>query len=115
MDEFKFCQSDIKLVTDELGKTPTDDEIIIHLLKLLENAKPGDVLFFYYIGHGGRRESKNYNNNSGFIEYISLGMNALGVRTVIPGRFLTLILSSLMSLLCIFLHFNITFTTNLII
>ncbi|PNX72731.1 metacaspase type ii [Trifolium pratense] len=83
MKEFEFSQKDITLVTDALGKTPTDKEIINHLLNLLANAQPGDIFLFYYIGHGGRRESKEYNNNSGYIEYISLGKNAEGVKTFI--------------------------------
>ncbi|XP_045810042.1 metacaspase-5-like [Trifolium pratense] len=86
MKEFEFSQKDITLVTDALGKTPTDKEIINHLLNLLANAQPGDIFLFYYIGHGGRRESKEYNNNSGYIEYISLGKNAEGVKTFISDN-----------------------------
>eukprot|EP00253_Pinus_taeda_P012973 PITA_12973 len=51
---FGFAKENINLLidTDESYAKPTGENIIRALVKMIKQAKPGDVLFFHYSGHG---------------------------------------------------------------
>eukprot|EP00253_Pinus_taeda_P035708 PITA_35708 len=51
---FGFAKENINLLidTDKSYTKPTGENIIRALVKMIEQAKPGDVLFFHYSGHG---------------------------------------------------------------
>jgi hypothetical protein len=49
---YSFQKSSIKKLTDDTVMKPTKINIINELTSLLQNATTGDVLFFFYSGHG---------------------------------------------------------------
>ncbi|CAI9099370.1 OLC1v1036177C1 [Oldenlandia corymbosa var. corymbosa] len=54
IQRFKFHPEDIELLTDKPGSLvmPTGANIIKSLNRMVDQAQPGDVLFFHYSGHG---------------------------------------------------------------
>eukprot|EP01018_Ginkgo_biloba_P039151 Gb_12947 [translate_table: standard] len=71
---FGFAKKNIDLLidTDAEHAQPTGQNIRLALLKMIEQAKPGDVLFFHYSGHGTLvpKENNGSANNEGYDECI---------------------------------------------
>ncbi|KAF8705336.1 Peptidase C14, partial [Rhizoctonia solani] len=58
-EQFGFRKENIVKLTDDTTEThsfPTKENIISAMLWLVEDAKPGDSLFFHFSGHGGQTE-----------------------------------------------------------
>jgi len=55
-----FNNNNIKILTDNTNIKPTKDNILNNFINLLKNAKSGDIIFFFYSGHG----SNTVDNNS---------------------------------------------------
>jgi metacaspase-1 len=51
--------TDFKILTDLTSTKPTKNNILNELKNLIVNAKSGDVLFFYYSGHGSYTYDRN--------------------------------------------------------
>jgi len=60
-----FNFPNIKLLTDNTSIKPTRDNILNNFTSLLSNAKSGDVIFFFYSGHGSYTADKNNNEFTG--------------------------------------------------
>eukprot|EP01018_Ginkgo_biloba_P039150 Gb_08841 [translate_table: standard] len=72
---FGFARENINLLvdTDAAHPQPTAQNIRQALVKMIEQAKPGDVLFFHYSGHGALIPKENNgiaNNEDGYEECI---------------------------------------------
>lgn len=50
--KYGYKQTNINLITDTTGLTPTRSAILNSLIKLLKNSVVGDKLFFMFSGHG---------------------------------------------------------------
>jgi len=61
---------DFKILTDLTGTKPTKSNILNELKDLIMNAKTGDVLFFYFSGHGSYTYDKNRDETDGRDEMI---------------------------------------------
>jgi len=61
---------DFKILTDLTGTKPTKVNILNELKNLIMNAKTGDVLFFYFSGHGSYTYDKNRDETDGRDEMI---------------------------------------------
>ena len=61
MKEFltKYGFKDFKIITDLTSVKPTKVNILNELKNLILNAKSGDILFFYYSGHGSYTFDRN--------------------------------------------------------
>lgn len=57
--------NDFKILTDVTTIKPTKDNILNELKNLIVNAKNGDVLFFYYSGHGSYTFDRNNDETDG--------------------------------------------------
>jgi hypothetical protein len=57
--------NDFKILTDLSPTNPTQMNILNELKKLIVNAKAGDVLFFYYSGHGSYSYDRNRDETDG--------------------------------------------------
>lgn len=57
--------NDFKILTDLTSVKPTKDNILNELKNLIVNAKSGDVLFFYYSGHGSYTYDRNNDETDG--------------------------------------------------
>jgi hypothetical protein len=60
-----FNFQNIQILTDNTSIKPTRDNIISNFTNLLSNAKSGDVIFFFYSGHGSYIKDKNNNEVTG--------------------------------------------------
>jgi len=60
-----FNFPNIQLLTDNTSIKPTRDNILNNFTSLLSNAKSGDVIFFFYSGHGSYIADKNNNEFTG--------------------------------------------------
>jgi len=87
IDDFGFLPANITHITDEgCSHTPTDEKILKELIVMVKKAKPLDTVVFFFCGHGGRYKG-NYNNDSGFVEFLSTGTRPDGTQTYIRGMF----------------------------
>ncbi|KEH41754.1 endonuclease/exonuclease/phosphatase family protein [Medicago truncatula] len=75
---YGFHKKDVVVMTDKKGEKnnshypPTADNIKKNLKKMGYESRPGDKLFLYFIGHGGREEAPQGSpNDTGFVEFIS--------------------------------------------
>jgi len=69
----KFGVTQALILTDDQSdeiKKPTYDNIINGMKWLVQDAKPGDSLFFHYSGHGGTARDKDEDEVDGFDESI---------------------------------------------
>ena len=57
--------NDFKILTDLTDVKPTKSNILNELKNLISNAKSGDVLFFYYSGHGSYTYDRNNDETDG--------------------------------------------------
>lgn len=57
--------NDFKILTDLTSIKPTKNNILNELKNLIVNAKSGDVLFFYYSGHGSYTYDRNNDETDG--------------------------------------------------
>ena len=57
--------NDFKILTDLTTTKPTKSNILNELKNLIVNAKSGDVLFFYYSGHGSYTYDRNNDETDG--------------------------------------------------
>jgi len=57
--------NDFKILTDLTELKPTKSNILNELKKLIINAKAGDLLFFYYSGHGSYTYDRNGDETDG--------------------------------------------------
>lgn len=57
--------NDFKILTDLTSTKPTKTNILNELKNLIINAKSGDVLFFYYSGHGSYTYDRNNDETDG--------------------------------------------------
>jgi hypothetical protein len=55
----------IKIITDQTVEKPTRNNIINNLTNLLNTAGSGDVIFFFYSGHGSQMKDTNNNEFTG--------------------------------------------------
>jgi len=62
--------TNIKLLTDNTQDKPTKKNIINEFTTLLENANSGDVIFFFYSGHGSYTQDKNNEEVTGHDQMI---------------------------------------------
>jgi hypothetical protein len=67
---YGFNQSNIKKLTDNTLTKPTRVNILNELTNLLQNANAGDVLFFFYSGHGSYTIDRNGDEKDGQDEMI---------------------------------------------
>ncbi|XP_058774550.1 metacaspase-8-like [Vicia villosa] len=91
MTYYGFLSDDITLMLDENPRLncnfPTNHQITpsyftetmpstyasaicTKLYQMITDSTDGDTLVFYFCGHGGRTPATDYNNNSGFVEYM---------------------------------------------
>ncbi|KAK7323867.1 hypothetical protein VNO77_27364 [Canavalia gladiata] len=72
MKHFQFQEENIiEIVDSETCQTqPTGENIRLALRKLVQSAKPGDILFFHFSGHGKRELSKAMDDDTGYDEFI---------------------------------------------
>ncbi|KAF8520790.1 caspase domain-containing protein [Hysterangium stoloniferum] len=62
MERYNVAAEDIVILSDDPSKKhirPTRENILEQLTKLVAGAAPGDLLFFWYNGHGGQVDNKN--------------------------------------------------------
>jgi hypothetical protein len=57
--------NDFKILTDLTTTKPTKNNILNEIKNLIVNAKSGDVLFFYYSGHGSYTYDRNNDETDG--------------------------------------------------
>ena len=62
--------TNIKLLTDNTQDKPTKKNIINEFTTLLANANSGDVIFFFYSGHGSYTQDKNNEEFTGYDQMI---------------------------------------------
>jgi hypothetical protein len=62
--------TNIKMLTDETTTTPTRENILHEIKKLLETSNKNDTLFIYYSGHGSNTLDKNGDELDGYDELI---------------------------------------------
>jgi hypothetical protein len=62
--------TNIKMLTDETSTTPTRENILYEIKKLLETSNENDTLFIYYSGHGSNTLDKNGDESDGYDELI---------------------------------------------
>jgi hypothetical protein len=62
--------NDFKILTDFTTTKPTKDNILNEFKNLIVNAKSGDLLFFYYSGHGSYTIDRNNDETDGKDEMI---------------------------------------------
>jgi len=67
---FGFKQPNIKKLTDNTPLKPTRANIINELTSLLKNSTTGDILFFFYSGHGSNTVDRNGEEKDGRDEMI---------------------------------------------
>jgi hypothetical protein len=60
----------IKLLTDNTSVKPTKNNIINEFTNLLANANSGDVIFFFYSGHGSYTQDQNNEEFTGYDQMI---------------------------------------------
>ena len=60
----------ICILTDNTIKKPNRDNILAEFINLLSNSKSGDVLLFFYSGHGSYILDKNNNEATGYDQLI---------------------------------------------
>lgn len=73
-----FQDKDIQLMTDTTSMKPTKSNILSAFRNLLATAKPGDLLFFMYSGHGSYTFDRNNDETTGYDQLIvPLDMNAI--------------------------------------
>lgn len=54
----------IKFLTDNTSEKPTRNNIINEFTSLLSNANSGDIIFFFYSGHGSYYHDSNHDENT---------------------------------------------------
>jgi hypothetical protein len=62
--------NDFKILTDLTTNKPTKVNILNELKNLIVNAKSGDILFFYYSGHGSYTLDRNNEETDGRDEFL---------------------------------------------
>ena len=62
--------TNIKLLTDNTPEKPTKKNIISEFTSLLANANSGDVIFFFYSGHGSYTQDQNNEEFTGYDQMI---------------------------------------------
>lgn len=67
---YGFNQSNIKKLTDSTLLKPTRQNILNELTNLLQTANTGDILFFFYSGHGTYTTDRNREEKDGRDEMI---------------------------------------------
>jgi hypothetical protein len=65
-----FNDNDITIMTDVTNMRPTRDNILQSFQKLLVNSEPGDLLFFFFSGHGSYILDKNGDDATGYDQSI---------------------------------------------
>lgn len=65
-----FIDSNIVTLTDNTSKKPNKATILTEFEKLLSNANSGDLLLFFYSGHGSKIMDKNKDENDKYDEAI---------------------------------------------
>jgi hypothetical protein len=60
----------IKLLTDNTLEKPTKNNIINEFTNLLANANSGDIIFFFYSGHGSYTQDQNNEEVTGYDQMI---------------------------------------------
>lgn len=71
--QYGFSKEDITILidTEQAHAIPTANNIRSALSSLIGSAKPGDVLFVHFSGHGDRvRAVPEDSNDTGFIEFV---------------------------------------------
>eukprot|EP00758_Cryptobia_borreli_P004057 Tbor_TRINITY_DN4154_c0_g1::TRINITY_DN4154_c0_g1_i1::g.26496::m.26496 len=71
--KIKFPLEEVVILVDDpkfggAAGPPTRDNIIRHMLWLVNDARPGDVLFFHYSGHGSRTRDLDGDEEDGYDE-----------------------------------------------
>lgn len=80
IDNCGFDPANITLMTDDTPLQPNRDQIQEQLVKLVTEAKEGDLLLFHYSGHGSRVRDRSADETDGMDEvlvplnYASAGM-----------------------------------------
>ncbi|KZV68378.1 hypothetical protein PENSPDRAFT_16701 [Peniophora sp. CONT] len=72
---FQFKADDVTLLTDgpsqhDPDRIPTKKNIIRAMKGLIQDAQPGDSLFFHYSGHGNQTDDTDGDEDDGLDEYI---------------------------------------------
>jgi len=88
---FSHGFNDCKILTDLTDRKPTKANILNELKNLIVNAKAGDVLFFYYSGHGSYTYDKNRDETDGKDETII----SLDLQEVLDDEVKTILLKNL--------------------
>lgn len=73
MNQYEFSERDMLILTDDQddpNRQPTLANMRAGLRWLAAGAKPGDVLFWQYSGHGGQQRSKSQNEADGMDEVL---------------------------------------------
>lgn len=73
VQKYGFSKDNIKVLIDTDDKYPKPTGITIRraLQEIIDQSKPGDVLFFHYSGHGTRMEAEaDQDDETGFDECI---------------------------------------------
>ncbi|KAF4699239.1 Ca(2+)-dependent cysteine protease [Perkinsus olseni] len=71
VETYHWNPNDIKLLTDDgQNEAPTRANIIRNLGWLVRDAKPGDIFFFHYSGHGAQQEDPLHLEEDGMNETI---------------------------------------------
>ena len=65
VNDFGFCDKDIRFLTDTSQMKPTRDNIENSVKWLVDGAKKDDLLFFYYSGHGSSLPDKSSDESDG--------------------------------------------------
>ncbi|KAF8520792.1 caspase domain-containing protein [Hysterangium stoloniferum] len=75
MECWGFAAEDIAILSDDPAMEhirPTCENILEQLRKLRAGVAPGDLLFFWYNGHGGQVKNENNTESDGFDECIPI-------------------------------------------
>ncbi|KAF4679592.1 Ca(2+)-dependent cysteine protease [Perkinsus olseni] len=71
VETYHWNPNDIKLLTDDgQNEAPTRENIIRYMHWLVRDAKPGDIFFFHYSGHGAQQEDPLHLEEDGMNETI---------------------------------------------
>ncbi|KAF4671696.1 Ca(2+)-dependent cysteine protease [Perkinsus olseni] len=71
VETYHWNPNDIKLLTDDgQNEAPTRENIIRSMRWLVRDAKPGDIFFFHYSGHGAQQEDPLHLEEDGMNETI---------------------------------------------
>jgi hypothetical protein len=80
MSKYGYDSSNIVVLTDNTTKKPTLSNIQSSMKSLVSNCAAGDVLFFYYSGHGSQMKDTTGKESDGMTEVIvPIDYNSAGV------------------------------------